>query len=311
MKKIHKIAAVMFVSIGIFSSQSMSAAATNLKCSGCVGKSDIAKNAVVSSRIKIGAVTSGKIKDGAVNFDKLGPDVQVILDAVGDEDFSGYGTPFSAIGAPVNVVVFRIDNGDGSFNYSIRSRYENDSDVISVQGSPITPLLIANYGSVFVDGNGDITNIDQYIEAPQTQNYLDFTVEEKSLDPANPASTPSLVSDNIREVWTCSGGGAIDTCAVDTRVGSVSDSSDTPIYVYEPLGPGTINGMSFPDLRGENGTYSSGLRYRVRAKGIGTVLTLSSGRPSVAIYYRVNGATGGSLAGTPFEAGQPMDGIWF
>jgi hypothetical protein len=75
MKKIHKIATVMFVLVACFSSQSMSAAATNLKCSGCVGKSDIAKNAVVSSRIKIGAVTSGKIKDGAVTREKLGFDV--------------------------------------------------------------------------------------------------------------------------------------------------------------------------------------------------------------------------------------------
>jgi hypothetical protein len=40
----------------------------------------------VSSRIKSGAVTSGKIKDGAANFDKLGPDVQVILDTVDDND---------------------------------------------------------------------------------------------------------------------------------------------------------------------------------------------------------------------------------
>ena len=204
--------------------------------------------------------------------------------------------PFSALGAPINVIVLKRDNGDGSSSYSVRTRYANDTDQISVQDGLITPPWIANYGWVQVDSDGTIDGINQYIEAPQTSNYNDYTVEDKDLDPANPLNTLFLNSDNIREIWSCSGGGAISTCDVDSRIDNLTDSNFTPVNVYSALGAGTINGMSFPDLRGSNRVYTSNHQYRVRAKGIGTVLNINTGaRPQIAIYYRVNGNTDGSL----------------
>jgi hypothetical protein len=115
MKKIHKIATVMFVLIACFSSQSMSAAATNVKCKKCVGTSDIAKDAVTGSRIKNNADTTSKIQNGAVDFDKLGPDVQVILDTI--ETPEG-GTSIKAVDANDLVIgeLVSFNGEDGSFD---------------------------------------------------------------------------------------------------------------------------------------------------------------------------------------------------
>ena len=310
-----KTGTILFLLIFHASQSVYAETATNLKCKGCVGTKDLANKAVSTS----------KLKNDSVNLDKLGPDVRVILDTVESNetritvleqgipavDLTGYGLPFSELGNPINVVVLKRDNGNGTFSYSVRTRYANDTDQISVQGSLITPPWIANSGSVDVDSGGTIISIKQYIEAPMTSNYLDYTVEDKNLDPANPANTLSLNSDNIREIWSCSGDGAVSTCSVESRIDDVYNTSFTPVNVYTPLGAGTINGMPFANLRGSNSSYVRFPQYRVRAKGIGTVIDIGLGRPLIAIYYRVNGATGGSLIGTPFEPGQPMDGIWF
>ncbi len=66
-----------------------------------------------------------------------------------------------------------------------------------------------------------------------------------------------------------------------------------------------INGMTFSDVLLQ-------LRFRVNrtrlyAKGIGVICS----GDSKIIYYRVNGVSNGSLAGTPFESGGYLDGFFF
>ena len=66
-------------------------------------------------------------------------------------------------------------------------------------------------------------------------------------------------------------------------------------------------------MRAENGlTFDL---FSIRAKGIGRVFrSFGAGggsRPESAIYYRVDSVTQGSLAGTPFDSGQALDGLFF
>lgn len=95
--------------------------AKNLKCSGCVGSSDIAKYAVTSSRIKNNSVSRSKIKDGAVTRDKPGSDVDTILDDVSDN--------FSLI----NDLEQRITNLEmgGSSNANVTSTAPTSDDVVN------------------------------------------------------------------------------------------------------------------------------------------------------------------------------------
>ena len=57
-------------------------------------------------------------------------------------------------------------------------------------------------------------------------------------------------------------------------------------------------------------------RMRIRASGIGEIFRSLKDENGdyierSIIYYRVDGDTGGSLAGTPFDEGQPLDGVFF
>jgi len=75
------------------------------------------------------------------------------------------------------------------------------------------------------------------------------------------------------------------------------------------LGPGSINSIQLSNLREEHRT---GGQLRIRAKGIGEVFWIySSGAVRQVVYYRVNGATGGSLIYTAFAPGAVLDGIFF
>jgi hypothetical protein len=70
--------------------------------------------------------------------------------------------------------------------------------------------------------------------------------------------------------------------------------------------------MTFNDVRLEQNIGGSD-QARVRAQGIGEILRVNhdGNWERGVIFYRANGVTGGSLAGTPFAPGQPLDGIFF
>lgn len=129
-----------------------------------------------------------------------------------------------------------------------------------------------------------------------------------------------MIADNLRESFTCGDTGSNivgqQVCVGFNTFNATGDFS----YLYDFSrqqalgGPFTFNGMTFPDVRMESYTGTSS-QFRMRAKGIGEIYRRSRGTSvstNVIFYYRVNGATGGSLVGTPFEPGVgPLDGLFF
>ena len=226
-------------------------------------------------------------------------------------DFSGYFLPFSADGAPKNVVVLKGDLGGGNTAYRVRSRYANSSEQVSIDGVLTIRPFIAHYVFVQTDSGNNITSISDSLETPDTANYVNTNVEQSTYNITTAAKT--VTDDTFRELWDlCNSHGSVFICTV-RRVLSV-DGSFQLLYNWSRLqttvGPFTVNGMTFPDVRIES--YMDGFS-RIRAKGIGEVLrdNRGSGRDDLLIYYQVDGASGGSLVGTPFDSGQLLDGLFF
>jgi hypothetical protein len=228
-------------------------------------------------------------------------------------DYSGYGTPFSTEGAPKNVIVSKGSNSDGSGAYYANIFYANSTEQISIDGMMTTPSLIGKYVFAFFDSNGILTYVGTSTEAPETTEYLEYAVENSTLDIGTGAKT--VDDDSYSYTDTCTGSGAIGACDSIEKISGVQSEISQSHVIRVLLGSGSIGSMSFNDLLGRDKFSGTGTRrdYRVHAKGIGRILRLRSGSPAQrVIYYDVNGATGGSLAGTPFESGAvPFGGFFF
>jgi hypothetical protein len=257
------------------------------------------------------AETLNRIKSAVNNSDTRVNILESLTPGV-NPDYSGYSLPFAADGDPKNVVILARNNNDGTTWYNVQVRYANSSQQISVEGAPVIRPFIADWFSISVDAGGNLTSLQNFLEAPLTTNYIDSVMENSTYDVSTLVKT---VDDDTRsEFWDCNGGGAISDCDVDVKISGVSDNTEsfTSMKAYSLLGSGTINSVAYPDLRGAQNTYITGLTYRVKAKGIGDVMRLQSGQKArKAIYYRVNGSTGGSLAGTIFAPGEKLDGVLF
>jgi hypothetical protein len=182
MKKIHKIVAVMFVLIASISSPSMSATATNVKCSGCVGSSDIKNSTITSGDIKNGtisandlksnSVSNSKIRDGAVTRNKLGSDVQVILDTV-DTNTTGVttnttGVTTNATGVTTNAT--GITTNTANITSNTNTITTNGTDISSL-GTRITQLENGESPSVPVNCVADSTALLSTLISDNT-NYV-------------------------------------------------------------------------------------------------------------------------------------------
>jgi len=222
-------------------------------------------------------------------------------------DFTGYALPFSADGDPKNIVIARRLNRDGTINYLIRSRYANSSEQISIQGVNTVRPLIANYGFVTVDSSGTITGINNYIEAPLTEVYENYVIESSSFDTTSLIKT--VDNDTGSELWSCGTTvGVIQVCNIDVRDSGASTRDFESIRVMGLLGAGEIDGIAFTNMRGSQRSYGDSAWYEVRAKGIGRVLKINHDRAvEKVIFYQVDGNADGSLAGTPFAAGQLLE----
>ena len=232
-----------------------------------------------------------------------------------EPDLSGFGVSFSTDGNIKNVVVLkRVDDADGSIHYSIRSRYANSSAQISIDGVPTVRPFIANYAGVGTDSGGIISYISNYIDAPDTANYVVYNIEESEYDIGT--LTKTVTADDIYSSDTCAGS-IVLICYSEVRF-NADDSLD---YRYDwswnrgLAGQISINGLTFNEIRTEARVGTS-REFRIRAKGIGEILRRrrnfdGSITTSSVIYYYANGNTGGSLAGTPFDTGQPLDGLFF
>lgn len=229
--------------------------------------------------------------------------------------FGGYGVQFSDDGDPKNVVVLATEFDNGDIAYSVRSRYATSTEQISINGVSTQRPFIANYVFVYVSAIDGITDVSNYIEAPDTENYVRYNVEETSYDPDTLAKT--VTDDTKFEDWSaCGGSGFISLCLIEVTLSATGEFHRNYQWsqVRALTGPITINGMTFNDVRLEHNLVSGYLR--ARARGIGTVLqTPSTGNSDDTtrrvIFYRANGVTGGSLAGTPFDSGQPLEGLFF
>ena len=282
--------------------------------------------AEAGSNTKFKRKIRAKIADIQENINALDDRVATLESSINSEpsqDFSGFTVPFAADGAQKNVVLQSELRADGGQNYFVRSRYANSTELVSVNGALTVRPFIANYAFVSTDSSGNITFVSNYIEAPDTEDYINFDTESSTYDPVS--LTKTVTNDTIREEWKCASnaGGANVQCIFTGLLSASGNHSYTGDWSYVRNiieGPFTLgSGLTFTqDLRIEN--YTS-VRYsnssvRLRAKGIGEIYRLnrdSSGNTSErnAIYYYANGETGGSLTGTPFEPGQPLDGLFF
>ncbi|MDC1286689.1 hypothetical protein N8198_02260 [Gammaproteobacteria bacterium] len=229
-----------------------------------------------------------------------------------EPDFSGFSTPFAADGATKNVVVLKRDNGGGNTSYSVRSAYQNSTEQISIDGVLTVRPFIFNYAFVSTDSGGAITSISNFIEAPDTADYQRYNAEISDYDIGTLAKT--VTDDTFYETNTCSGN-VVHLCYAQTLLNI--DDSLIGMYDFSSnralSGPITINGLTFNEirLRAYTGTRNE---FRINAKGVGEIYRRSNSGAFFErkiIYYYSNGNTGGSLAGTPFDTGQPLDGLFF
>lgn len=231
-----------------------------------------------------------------------------------EPDFSGFSTPFAADGATKNVVVLQRDSDDGSKDYFVRSAYENSSDLVSIDGVPTVRPFIFEYGYVGTDSGGAVTYVNGWIEAPDTTAYNRYDAEVSEYDIGTLAKT--VTDDSFYKTNTCSGN-VVHICYAETKLHA--DDSLIGFYDFSSnralSGPITINGLTFNEirLRAYTGTRQ---QFRINAKGIGEIYRRNrSSNGTITdrslIYYYSDGNTGGSLAGTPFDTGQPLDGLFF
>lgn len=233
-----------------------------------------------------------------------------------DNDFNGYYLPFAAAGEAKNVIVLRRTNSDGTVTYQARVRHSS-GQTISVNGTPTARTHIASYvwAPASSIGSTVATDASDYIESPETTNYVDFLVEDSHID-LNNGNLKTVNTNGDVERW-------IDQSSSGTNglrsVGPIRVEINDVFNRYThyssqyigKLPTSTIEGITYNDVAVQQRL--GGGHSRLRAKGIGTIFQIQNGQPTrAAVYYRVNGQTGGSLSGTPFEPGVGnLDGLFF
>ncbi len=254
---------------------------------------------------------ASEVNENFTNLDTRVTSVESLLGA--EASYLGYSLPFSALGAPKNVVVLAQDNGSGGIAYAVRSRYANNTQQVSVGGTLAIPPYIANYVIVDTDAGGNVVSISNSLETPENLDYLDFNVESSVYNADGTGKT--VTDDSQHRSFNCTGG-SVHICVITTTSSADGSYRDTWVRsrARRLLDSFTIgqNSWFFDDVRVDSWISSTGV-YRIYAKGIGEVFrdaSVTSGE-RYAIYYRVNGATKGSLAGTPFAAGQSLEGRFF
>ncbi len=289
-------------------------AAKDLECqpAGCVGPNDLADGAVTIQKLSPDVQVLGALscKEGQVPV--LTSGVWVCGNAVVSSNLNtGFDLPFGVDEDSRNVVVLKQVFEDGSVSYDVRIRFRSNSFQISVNGELIYAPLVAMYLNVFVDWEGNLSYVSNWIEAPTTLEYLDYLVEVNHYDPET--LEKNITDDTERYLDTCGSeaGGAIFICI--SRVIASADDSFRYFWFNRRgpqilLGEYEVNGMTFSNVRLETRRNDG---YRLRAEGIGPIVDGRSGSTSNVIYYWVDGQTGGSLAYTPFGEGGRLSGLFF
>ncbi len=228
-------------------------------------------------------------------------------------NYSSFVMPFSTSGQPRNFVVLRRDNDNGTTTYSIRLRYENGAnETLTINGTDRAFSYFAAYGSVTVDQGGNIISVSKGIDGTDDTSYTIYAHSSTTYDPTT--LTP-IVDPNPRTFETIdnfTGEGALRNVIQTTTTHDETGSTTRTAIVSRIYTIGTgyeANGINFGQtpFRVEHRSRGSS---RIRIQGIGTVETFGSGTfsttPNRVVYYSVNGQTGGSLAGTPYQIGSPI-----
>jgi hypothetical protein len=234
------------------------------------------------------------------------------------QDFSGYSSGFSTIGSPNNVVVLaRFDQGTLNTFYSLRIFFENSSENMRINGVEVVRQFMADYSSVNVDSLDQVTNIYRWRESPDNEddyfNGSTYTalVEEANFDLLSLAKI--VFDDTNHDTSNCGTDttGITSICFITNRdnLTSVIENTYDSAKIRSLAGPMAINGLNFDAVRFES--FTSSQSFRIKAKGVGLIFNENSFGKLQIIYYQVNGTSGGSLAGTPFDSGGALEGLLF
>ena len=209
------------------------------------------------------------------------------------------------------MIVSKRINSDGSGTYYARIFYENSIEALQVNSGTITPPFILRYVYAYFDTNGALNSLAVSAEGSNTIAQLDIETEESTYDIVTGVKT--ILPDSYQYLDTCTDSGAVTFCDSISKINGVQNFEGQSMSIKRLLGSGTIGSMSFSDLRGRDKYYGSSHSYRIAAKGIGRIMRINDGvEMRVPIYYYVNGATDGSLVGTPFDSGAvPFGGLFF
>ena len=275
----------------------------------------------------------------AAEPEKLNENFQVLEDAINTNGdtittlsgtaITGYSSvpPFpSSATEPENLVILREMNTDGTIAYRLRIAY------IANDGTAIWDFASVNTAA---DGTTVTSWSNLRWESPtaatlRVRTEIIFNREFGS----PPLAVPSVVSgiedqeefcfnprvDSVarycieRAEQTLAGHpnvGRVDY-RVNTRIPMLGSSADRAVGNSV-----TINGITFTDIAYRfdvRDPFSN--RIRIIANGIGLIYHKTDGtiryhNTQEIIWYRVNGATAGSLAGSPFDAGGDAVGVFF
>lgn len=237
---------------------------------------------------------------------------------------SGYSTlpPYSAAGAPKNLVILKNTASDGRIRYYLRIAFEDSS------GNKYWHFPYVRTGT---DGTTaeywDNTVYEISDTSSLSWTYTDYATESG----APTGTTPSVVSSQIEELDVIIGKAYVGKTRVGILRGkqvlsSSSDFGKTSYQFYSRsyisgsstnnsnLQSITINSMTFNDVYYRLDVDSNGTqRMRIGARNIGMIYENSGSGfdHKEIIYYRVDGTSGGSLSGTPFESGGFAYGYFF
>lgn len=247
------------------------------------------------------------------NFSDLDSRLADLEALTSNSNFTKFNLPFSLDGDPQNVIVLKgYDESSGENIYTVRSRYQNSTETVSIQGNPTVRPYIANYVTVATGSAGEILSVYNYIESPDTENYLHYNIEQSVYDPDG--TNKQIIDDSSAGSDACVGG--TSRICMGSTMSSIPENNYNWHTSYNRAVINSYvmdsNNWSFDQVSIEvRNTGRS--RIRIRAKGIGLIFQRyeDGGADTSAIYYRVNGDTRGSLAGTPFADDQPLDGLFF
>ena len=234
-------------------------------------------------------------------------------------DFSGFNMPFSADGAPKNVVVIEKNLFGGGMEYAVFTRFANSTEQVSIDGVLTIRPFFSSEAFIETDSGNNLIAIESEIETPDTLSFANFNIEESEYDTATLVKT--VTADSVRTIASSISNLGSTVTWHETLVLSI-DGSFVENFIWSAIqttsGAFTVNGMTFPEIMIQVENYrefgSTVSENVVFAKGVGPIAAAQSNdfeNNHLVIYYRIGGVANGSLVGTPFDTGQPLDGLFF